>query len=303
VTAFAFANLMVSVFAVGTSLTELRPRALALTYHLPPVPLTMPSVPAVAKTAVKTAAQPMRGWGAMEDDGGPPFVRPAPPLTPKLPRHVEVWQPPPIPPPPLPPIDEERPLLWKEVCLHSFTRGRVGPATPALMGAIVVAAVLLGLMLIVVLTDRNAGLHEIAQLGTIVVKVVTVAVGSILGLAAILHTTNSIVRERERDTLDALLTLPFDRVMLLEAKWLGGLYDLRALPMILGLGWLFGLVTGGLHPIALFWLICCVLAPIEFLASLGLWLSAVNRSSRAGLLGGLPARMSSIGSMTPDPNR
>lgn len=278
--AFSFANAMVAVFAIGTSLTELRPRALALTYAVPPVADVLP----VADRPRPSARPSAQGRKPLPDDDGVPFVRPAPVVR----RPIEVWQPPALPPPPLPPIDEDRPLLWKEVCLHSFTRGRLGPATPGLIGALVVAALCLALLLLAAVTNPRSGRADVASIGQVVVRVVTIPVGCILGLAAILHAVNGIVRERERDTLDGLLVLPVDRVAILEAKWLGGLYDLRALFVILGLVWLFGLLSGGLHPVGLVWLVACFAAPIEFVASLGIWLSAINRTSlRANLIAAL----------------
>src|SRR5204862_707432 len=96
---------------------------------------------------------------------------------------------------------------------------------------------------------------------------------------ALLHTSNSVTRERERDTLDGLLTLPVERHEILEAKWLGGPASLRLVALALAILWVFGLLTGGIHPLALLRLVLAVAASVEFLAGLGLWLSVVCRSS------------------------
>jgi ABC-type transport system involved in multi-copper enzyme maturation permease subunit len=101
----------------------------------------------------------------------------------------------------------------------------------------------------------------------------------LLCLWAIAHSVNSVSREWERDTLDGLLTLPVTRESVLAAKWLGGIVSLRLLGLVLVCVWVFGLSTGGLHPLALAALVLSVAAVVEFMASLGLWLSIVCRTS------------------------
>src|SRR5207245_437444 len=60
--------------------------------------------------------------------------------------------------------------------------------------------------------------------------------------------------------------------------------SLRLMAIALAILWIFGVVTGGLHPVAFVALVLSVAAVIEFLTSLGLWLSMVAKTSlRANL--------------------
>ena len=69
-------------------------------------------------------------------------------------------------------------------------------------------------------TGQLAG--NLAATSNVFVRIGTQLLGGMLGLGALLHAANSVTRERERDTLDGLLTLPVERAAVLEAKWLGG---------------------------------------------------------------------------------
>jgi ABC-type transport system involved in multi-copper enzyme maturation permease subunit len=156
----------------------------------------------------------------------------------------------------------------------------------------VILTVIVALLLMI---DPHAG-TDIPDLGNGIVRVGTVLLGGVLGLGAMTHTVNSVTREREKDTLDNLLTLPVSRDAILEAKWLGGLVSLRAAAYGLVAVWAAGVLTGGLHPLALLRLVPAVAAPVEFLASLGLWLSVVCRTSlRATMAAALGVLLVAVG--------
>jgi ABC-type transport system involved in multi-copper enzyme maturation permease subunit len=143
---------------------------------------------------------------------------------------------------------------------------------------LIVAVALASLLWVIVAVDPTSG-GNIAEFSTSLVKVGTVVLGGLLCLGAIAHSVNSVSRELEKDTLDGLLTLPLGRSAVLEAKWLGGIVSLRLLGLVLICLWVFGLATGGLHPLSLAALVLSVAAVVEFLASLGLWLSTVCKTS------------------------
>jgi ABC-type transport system involved in multi-copper enzyme maturation permease subunit len=186
-----------------------------------------------------------------------------------------MWEPPDPPRKPLPPVDDERPLLWKEVCVHSIS-GLV--ADNGLVVALLASfGGLAALSLFFVALDSRLEAHTALSSG--LVKFGTVILGSLLGLGALAHAVNSVARESEKDTLDGLLALPLHRDRILEAKWLGGLLSLRLLAWALAVLWLFGLLTGGLHIVGLVCVTVSVAATVEFLASLGLWLSVTCKTS------------------------
>jgi ABC-type transport system involved in multi-copper enzyme maturation permease subunit len=89
----------------------------------------------------------------------------------------------------------------------------------------------------------------------------------------------SVSGERERQTLDALLTLPAERNEVLRSKWLGTVLRYRLCLYALATVWLLGLATGALHPLGLVLLavVCC--AQFAFFVSLGLWLSQISRNT------------------------
>src|SRR5207248_3288957 len=121
------------------------------------------------------------------------------------------------------PVDERRPLLWKEVYLHSFAGS---DAAGAVIQVLLGLAAGLTLLLWLVAATNPKSIAEVAEFSAAVVKVGTLVLGGLLGLGAMMHAVNSVTREREKDTLDGLLTLPVARDAVLEAKWLGGLVSL-----------------------------------------------------------------------------
>jgi ABC-type transport system involved in multi-copper enzyme maturation permease subunit len=287
---YVFANVVFAWVLVKVSVHDLRPRAEVL----PPAPVapvkrqaqpisrrSRPMIPAVA-TVVH----------ADLDDAALPFVlaadAPAAPGSlradrgwdPADWRNVDrptIWEPPELPRTPLPPIDDHRPLLWKEIYLHSLVGS--APGGPMAAGALlIVAAVPAGLFWLAVAIGLDSD-GDLIGFSTGLVKVGTVIFGGLLGLGAIVHTVNAVTREREKDTLDGLLTLPVTRDEVLAAKWAGGLVSLRLMVVALAGVWLFGVATGGLHPVAFIAMVLSVAAVIEFLASLGLFLSVASKTS------------------------
>ncbi len=218
-----------------------------------------------------------------------PLLRPAepPPLAEISPR------PPPeailLPEPagshrPSPPVGDD-PLLWKEV-LHGS--GRVPPRLShelAMPG--VVVAVVAGIAWVMVilrwLGDRGGRpLGEvIAEIAGVMNVLLRVGVAILLTIACAgigFRAAGSVVRERARHTLDGLLTLPLSQEAILRAKWLGSVLRMRHLLYLAAAGWLVGICTGALHPLALPLLVLTVAAQLAFVASLGLWVSVSARS-------------------------
>jgi ABC-type transport system involved in multi-copper enzyme maturation permease subunit len=186
---------------------------------------------------------------------------------------------------PSPPVGDHA-LLWKEV-LHG-----TGPNRLRLWDEL--GAPLTVALLIPALVWGGIGLHSLTPQGQatvtdeVVVELARVFSGMLRGGAVLLLTiacaavgfraAGSVVRERARGTLDGLLTLPLSREAILRAKWLGSLLRTRILLYLVAAGWLFGLCTGALHPLALPLAALTVAAQLAFVASLGLWVSLRARS-------------------------
>jgi ABC-type transport system involved in multi-copper enzyme maturation permease subunit len=271
-------HLVLAAVLVAVSIQDLRPRAELLA----PIPRRVWENPVNASTYSKDP-----------DDEELPFVLPANPAAAKqeeeaLPalepldwRQLDrppVWEPPDLPRAPLPPMDERRPLLWKEIYLHSIAGTAPGGPTAVVALVVVLAVLLAGIMWLALAVSPDS-FPAVADFSNGLVKAGTIVLGGLLGLGSIAHTVNGVSKEVERDTLDGLLTLPTDRDRVLEAKWLGGLASLRLIPVALVALWVFGVFTGGLHPLAVPVLALSVAATVEFLSSLGLWLSVVCKTS------------------------
>ncbi|MCI0377617.1 MAG: ABC transporter permease subunit [Gemmataceae bacterium] len=105
---------------------------------------------------------------------------------------------------------------------------------------------------------------------------------AVLGICCVsvaLSASAGIARERERATLDNLLTLPVQRWEILWAKWKASLFNSWAwVGLHLGLG-LTALLTTRLHSCCSAFLVFAPLAHLLFLASLGLYFSVMSKSA------------------------
>jgi ABC-type transport system involved in multi-copper enzyme maturation permease subunit len=114
-----------------------------------------------------------------------------------------------------------------------------------------------------------------------------VAVGSLLTaiVGTVLQATASVGRERDRRTLDALLTLPDGREEVLRTKWLASVICGRWLLPGLGVVLVLGVIGGGVHPFAVPLFAVAGAIHVAFAASLGIFLSvAIPNSERAGFV-------------------
>lgn len=170
-------------------------------------------------------------------------------------------------------------LLWKEL----YTEGSVGAAGTRDMGkiiGIVGAAVFLAYLPSAV-SAPDEGMAEtthrwVQGLGT------AFACLTLVGVA--LSAAGRLSRERERQTLDGLRALPVEPRDVLLAKWLASVLSVRWLLAPLAALWMFGVVTGGLSPFAVPWLVGAWLVYAGFVAALGLLFSAVARTTLRAFL-------------------
>jgi ABC-type transport system involved in multi-copper enzyme maturation permease subunit len=115
-------------------------------------------------------------------------------------------------------------------------------------------------------------LHDWAQVvGTLVASLMLLAVG--------VRASTSISGERDRDTLDALLTTPLNSHDILFAKWLGSILSVRWAWLWIGLIWLIGITTGAVHHLAPFLVMAAWLVYASAFAGIGLWYSTASRTS------------------------
>jgi ABC-type transport system involved in multi-copper enzyme maturation permease subunit len=190
------------------------------------------------------------------------------------------------------PVGDE-PMLWKEVRVEAGLRlGRFGRAFVALMVA--VSLVPVGLIAYYCFVDVSGRTYftefpiERFRSGLNVwVRVMTVILGLLFLLGVAVRAAGSVGGERDRDTLDGLLTTPLSGAAILAAKWVGALLSARGFALWLALVWALGVLTGSVHVLALPLLAVGLLPPAAFAAALGLWFSATSRTTLRATLGTL----------------
>src|SRR5262249_46803625 len=139
---------------------------------------------------------------------------------------------------------QSKPMLWKEIHLESrlgFNRlGRVVIILIALASFLPALSIAYAYM-----QDHSWNSLEMAvnkwvrAVGTLVASLVLLGVG--------LRAAGSVSGERERQTLDSLLTSPLLSQDILLAKWLGSIWSVRWAWLWLCAIWGLGVLTGGME--------------------------------------------------------
>jgi ABC-type transport system involved in multi-copper enzyme maturation permease subunit len=111
------------------------------------------------------------------------------------------------------------------------------------------------------------------------VRVAGTLVASLMLVGVAVRASSAVSGERDRETLDGLLTSPLNSHDILFGKWLGSLLGVRQAWLWLGFIWGIGLVTGGLHPASLMLTFVAWLVYASCLAGVGLWFSISCRTT------------------------
>jgi ABC-type transport system involved in multi-copper enzyme maturation permease subunit len=167
----------------------------------------------------------------------------------------------------------DAPMLWKEV--HIETGPRLRGAAQALLWSLLVGLVglaALGFLMVVVFGVATGHLSE-ASNGWVRVVATPVACLTFLGIAV--RAAGSLTSERERRTLDGLLTSGLSNEAILGGKWLGSVLSTRPAWWYLGTAWGLSVVTGGMSPFSLPLVVLAWAVYASFAASLGMYCSLV----------------------------
>jgi ABC-type transport system involved in multi-copper enzyme maturation permease subunit len=111
------------------------------------------------------------------------------------------------------------------------------------------------------------------------VRTANPVVGCLLLLSVAVRASTSITSERDKQTLDTLLTTPLENSTILGAKWVGSIFSVRVGLFWMAMIWILALVTGGMSVIVLPFVILAWFAYATFAGALGLWFSTLCRSS------------------------
>jgi ABC-type transport system involved in multi-copper enzyme maturation permease subunit len=175
-----------------------------------------------------------------------------------------------------PPVGE-RPVLWKELYAERIFRLGTAGQTIAFTFTFI-TLLLLGYMLILSLAAATSQ-GSLSTFTNGLARFVGNGLACALLLAIAIRAAGSLSSERERQTLDGLLTTTLDNRTLLFDKWLGSILSLRKPLILLLLLWMLAVLTGGIELSALLALMCAVAAYAAFVSAVGLIISLVSRSS------------------------
>jgi ABC-type transport system involved in multi-copper enzyme maturation permease subunit len=172
-------------------------------------------------------------------------------------------------------------LLWKE--LHVGGSEFVRKGLPVIQVFFVVLGGLAVIIFVLaILFSGGSGIRE--PLNDVIRAV---SVGSLMTaiVGTVLQATASVGRERQRRTLDMLLTLPDGGEEVLRMKWLGSFMCGRWLLPALGVVLFLGMIGGVITPAALPLLALAAGIHVAFAASLGVYLSvAMPSTERAAFI-------------------
>jgi ABC-type transport system involved in multi-copper enzyme maturation permease subunit len=169
----------------------------------------------------------------------------------------------------LPPVGDDA-LLWKEC----YAEPRLMPADLAGFLIVVTGVVLLIQVIGMLATNAWTGddiSHSAKEMVHSWDMVLLFALLFQVGLSA----ANRVSRERQRQTLDGLLTLPVSPEAILFAKWLASIWSGRWLLACLGAVWAVGVVTTGISVASLPLVVAACVVYTTFIATLSLWFSTV----------------------------
>ncbi len=181
----------------------------------------------------------------------------------------------------------DRPVFWKEV--HSEPLFRLGKASVVIASTLVSALVVVSVFVLIctfVLGRMNGDVPRamngsVTTLGTVL--------GCLMLLGVAIRAAGTVGGERDRQTLDSLLTTPVENEAIVDAKWWGSLLCVRKAGYFLLATWLIGVVTGGVSLLAFPLLVIAWLGYAMFAAGVGLWFSLTCRTTLRAVLWTLTA--------------
>jgi ABC-type transport system involved in multi-copper enzyme maturation permease subunit len=171
-----------------------------------------------------------------------------------------------------PPVGE-LPMMWKEV--HAEPKLRLGILGGIIIGILMVCSYIPP---VIILVEENKS-RWLGETMNVWVRLVGTPVACLMLLAVAVRASGSISGERDRQTLDALLTSPLTTGTILFSKWVGSILSVRWAWLWLGSIWLLGMVCGGMNPCGVPLIISAWLIYAGVFAAVGLWFSLTSRTT------------------------
>lgn len=164
-------------------------------------------------------------------------------------------------------------MMWKELFVERSLRlGIVGEVLMSYFALALLFPVLVVTGAVFLSYMKQSGyLQEMQQAANLPIRYVGLIVSLLIYLGVAARACNSVTSERDRNTLESLLATPLEVREILFAKWCGSLYGVRFLVGVLVVLWVAGLISGGLHWLAIMPTALVVIVLSCFCASLGLY--------------------------------
>jgi ABC-type transport system involved in multi-copper enzyme maturation permease subunit len=176
----------------------------------------------------------------------------------------------------LPPVSA-RPMVWKE--LHAEPLIRLGEAAHIIITAGVILTLMSAGYVLIAVLAHGLIFGNVAEKMNTTVRLMGTALASLMVLGVAVRAAGAISGERDRQTMDTLLTTPIENGSIVWAKWWGSVLGVRKAGYCLLVLWAVGAATGGLFPVAVLLLLLALFVYLGFAASLGLWFSLRCRTT------------------------
>jgi ABC-type transport system involved in multi-copper enzyme maturation permease subunit len=169
------------------------------------------------------------------------------------------------------------PVLWKELYAEPLYRLQHGGSIvlTTLSAGLIVCGGMLVFALIYLELAAGKGTDKIQGIA----RLLTMIAASLALLATAMRACGAFAGERDRQTLDSLLTTPLKNSTIVWGKWFGSVLSVRKVWAWLFVLWLIAMALDAMGFFAVLWLLLACLIYSCFAASLGLWCSLHCRTT------------------------
>jgi ABC-type transport system involved in multi-copper enzyme maturation permease subunit len=174
----------------------------------------------------------------------------------------------------------DAPMIWKEVDVEGGFR--LGWLSKLLILSLALGCIIPGVL---IHFAGHSGLGRLSAEANAYSRFVGTLVACLALLAIGIRAASSVGVERDKQTWDGLLTSPLTNREILLGKWLGALSSARWLIGLLAIVWLLSFLGEGLSIAAPFLLLACLAVYGLFMASLGLLIGIVAKSTLRAVMG------------------
>lgn len=177
------------------------------------------------------------------------------------------------------------PMVWKEVFADAGHRTNM---LGRILALLLVGLSFLPFFMIVYFFFENSlsgrgrfsgDWDQFGQATNVWARIAGMLVACLTLLAVAVRASGSISIERDKQTIDSLLTTPLTTADILWGKWLGSVASQRWGLAWVSVIWLTGIATGGMHPLVIIPLLLAWFVYAGVIGLLGLWFSLVCKTT------------------------